>query len=306
MSEVLQETKPNVFRRCADKLFGGINMSWVKVIIFAVAAAVVTDVFLIVPIFDGTSFYEMGVSFEAWVLFAVIIMVNCKKPLESALKVFVFFLISQPLIYLIEVPFTYMGWAIFGYYRTWFILTLCTFPAAFVGWYLKKGNWLSLLILTPVNVFLALIGYGYFKNNLVPGFPDHMLSVLFCFGQIVLYLLVFFRGWKQRLAGFGAVVIAVVAMLLIYPAVDTGVSMPLPGDPVLSDSATVRMEDDSYGEVNLSVTDGEGYISVRMKKRGEVKLIVTDGDKVYEYKAFTLYENGHERAEITQVDQRNE
>ena len=32
---------------------------------------------------------EIGVTFKAWIFFAVIIMSNCQKPLESALKTFV-------------------------------------------------------------------------------------------------------------------------------------------------------------------------------------------------------------------------
>lgn len=63
----------------------------------------------------------------------LIIMANCQKPLESACKTFVFFLISQPLIYLLQVPFSSMGWGLFGYYWNWFIWTLLTFPMAFVG-----------------------------------------------------------------------------------------------------------------------------------------------------------------------------
>ena len=99
---------------------------------------VLTAIFLIMPVFRNTSFERMGVYLEAWIFFAIIIMANCKTPLESALKTFIFFLISQPLIYLIQVPFSSMGWQLFGYYRTWFIWTLLTFPMAYIGWYIKK------------------------------------------------------------------------------------------------------------------------------------------------------------------------
>lgn len=75
---------------------------------------------------------------EAWIFFAVIIMANCKKPLESALKTFVFFLISQPLIYLFQVPFSWMGCELFKFYFYWFKVTLCTFPGAFIGWFITK------------------------------------------------------------------------------------------------------------------------------------------------------------------------
>ena len=132
--------KGNKLRLFTDKLFGGLKMSWPAVIIFAVASAVVTSVFLIVPVFSKTSFIQMDTTFEAWILLAVIIIVNCEKALEAALKTFVFFLISQPLIYLFQVPFYDGGFEIFRYYPYWLIWTLLTFPMALVGWFLRKRN----------------------------------------------------------------------------------------------------------------------------------------------------------------------
>ncbi len=41
---------------------------------------------------------------------------------------FFFFLISQPLIYLLQVPFSSMGFELFIYYKYWFIWTLLTIP----------------------------------------------------------------------------------------------------------------------------------------------------------------------------------
>ena len=87
------------------KLFGEVNMTWPKVIIFAVVTAIYTALINQVPFFKYTSFRDIAISFECWILFAIIIIVNSKSGLDSALKTFVFFLISQPLIYLIEVPF---------------------------------------------------------------------------------------------------------------------------------------------------------------------------------------------------------
>lgn len=166
-------------------------MSWVKLIIFSVVIAVVTALFLIIPFFGDTSFERVGVHLEAWILFAVIIMSNCKKPLESALKVFVFFLISQPLIYLIQVPFSWMGWDLFSFYSYWFKITLCTFPAAFVGWFITKKNWISALILLPVIAFLGLTTYQC-GVECIKSFPHLILATIFCILQIVVYVIVFF------------------------------------------------------------------------------------------------------------------
>ena len=51
------------------------------------------------------------------IMFAMIIISNCKTPKEAAAKTFVFFLISQPLIYLLQVPFSWQGWGLFHYYK---------------------------------------------------------------------------------------------------------------------------------------------------------------------------------------------
>ena len=126
-------------KKFLQKLFGGINLTWPKLIIFAVIMGIYTALMaMLVP--DGNSFHDIAVTMEWWVLPAILIIVNCKKPLEAALKTFVFFLISQPLVYLIQVPFNGMGWGLFGYYPFWFKVTLLTFPAAFIGWYMKKDK----------------------------------------------------------------------------------------------------------------------------------------------------------------------
>ena len=160
----------NPLVRLIEKAYGGLDMSWRNVILFAVGTAVLTAFFMIVPIFKDTSFERMGSLFESWIFFAVIIMANCyqkedtkngsffdkiRQPLICAAKVFVFFLISQPLIYLFEVPFKEMGWKLFGYYPYWFKWTLATIPMAFIGWYINKKNWLSLIILSPILFVLT-------------------------------------------------------------------------------------------------------------------------------------------------------
>ncbi|MBQ7504818.1 MAG: hypothetical protein IJT79_05815 [Ruminococcus sp.] len=294
----MTETKSKL-RRCTDTLFGGIKMSWLKVIIFAVASAVVTTIFLTVPIFADTSFQEMGVSYEAWILFAIIIMTNCEKPLESALKTFVFFLISQPLIYLMQVPFSYMGWGLFGYYYFWFILTLCTFPMAFVGWYLKKRNWLSLLILSPMLVFLTIQGEGYFAKA-IANFPSHIIAAIFCFAQIALYLYAFFDGAVKRLIGLVPVVASLAVILIFLNAVDVSVSTDLPDSPGFSSSAVIELGDSSYGEAQI-VDAEDGYVNVHMTKYGKTTLTVKDGDKTYKYYVEAKSDNGVNLVEITEM-----
>jgi len=89
-----------------------------------------------IPALKYTSFHAIVVTFEMWVLFGIIIIMNSKSNLDSAFKCFVFFLISQPLVYLLQVPFSWQGWGLFGYYKTWFIWTLLCFPMGFIGYFM--------------------------------------------------------------------------------------------------------------------------------------------------------------------------
>ena len=89
----MENENKNLLRRFSDKLFGGINLTWRKVIIAAVIAGVITAVIAIIPQLRYTSFIGITVTFEVWVLFGIIIIMNSKSNLDSALKCFVFFLL---------------------------------------------------------------------------------------------------------------------------------------------------------------------------------------------------------------------
>ena len=284
-------------RRFTDKLYGGLNMSWMAVILFAVATAVLTAVFLIVPIFKNTSFERMGVTLEAWIFFAVIIMANCKKPLESALKTFVFFLLSQPLIYLLQVPFSSLGWGIFGFYRYWFIWTLLTFPMAFVGWYIGRKNWLSLLILMPALCLLTSDYVGAFRET-IAHFPHLLITALFCLGQVLIYLYAFTSDKWQKLVGFLVPLAIVIVMLLVTPRVDIGMIDTLPDEPSFSSQATVTVEDASVADVSLTIPE-EGRVQINAHKYGTTAVTIKDGDQEMRYSIEVYKDDGVGRISIT-------
>ena len=269
-------------RKFADKLYGGINITWPRLILFAVGAAVLTSTFLIVPIFKDTSFAKMGETLEAWIFLAIIIIANSKKPLESALKTFIFFLISQPLIYLIQVPFNWQGWGIFQYYKFWFILTLCTFPAAYIGWYIKKKNWLSLVILMPMLILLALIAKDGI-SHVIYEFPHLLLMVVFCVAQILLYLYVFTKNVAQKIAGLLAPIVVVAAMLLMPQTVDFTSTQFLPDNPVLTENAVIAVDNTDVAEIRVSNTGEDSTIFIHVHAYDKTSFTIKDGDKEYHY-----------------------
>ena len=263
------------------KLFGGIKMTWKATLAFAVIAGVFTAAMAIwVP--NGNSFHQIAVSLEAWILCAIVIITNCETPKEAAFKTFVFFLISQPLVYLVQVPFSWMGWRLFMYYPYWFRITLLTLPAAFIGWHVKRDNVLSALILSVMLVLLAFLGVGYAQDTLAH-FPNYFISALFCFGQIPLLIFGIFRDKKAILTACVISIAATaffVAQVLTAPSMNANVYFQLDEEKYPTDvSFTVRVENANISTAEISrAPDGPWVLRVIIREPGENAVILTDGD----------------------------
>ena len=285
------------------KLFGGIHFTWPGVILFAVICGVYTGVMALIPATMDTSFRDISISFEWWILFALILIANSKCPLDSALKVFVFFLVSQPLVYLVQVPFSPDGFGLFRYYPSWFVWTLFTFPMAFVGHYMKKDKWWGLLILAPILVFL---GYHYtgFLKEAVSFFPNHLLSAIFCAVTLILYPLVLFQNKKIRLAGLVISLVILVAMSVIgiagrHSAVYSTDLLCSGGEIAgveFDDTYQVRLADEAYGSVSIIYQDTiECYmVHADFTKTGQTQLILespTGEQYVYD---LTIYRHSYD------------
>ena len=279
----------HALKRFADKLYGGLSMSWSAVILYALGSAVLTAFFLIVPVFKNTSFHRMGETMEAWIFFAVIIMANCKTPMESACKTFAFFLISQPLIYLFQVPFSWQGWYLFAYYKYWFVWTLLTFPMAFVGWRIRKKNWLSLLILTPALFTLTeySIDAFYFSFR---HFPFRLVTAIFCLAQVLIYLYAFTSNLRQKLLGFIVPVTTVLTVFLMTPRFDINATYFLPDNPILTDAAVVTVEDAAIAEVSIAETGENSMIHIHSTRYGVTSMTIQDGEKEFRY-TLEIYED---------------
>jgi len=231
----------------------------------------------------------MGETLEAWIFFAVIIIANAKSPLDSALKTFVFFLISQPLIYLLQVPFSWQGWGLFQYYKHWFFLTLCTFPAAYIGWHIRKKNWLSLLILMPVLVLLAYICEDGLKH-VIHQFPNLLTMVMFCILQVLLYLYTFTEKKSQKIIGALVPIAIIVVMMLSPKNVEFSSSQFLPDNPVVTENATVTVDDSEIADISVSGTGEDSTVLIQAHAYGTTSFVIKDGDNEYQYN-IRIYED---------------
>lgn len=260
------------------KLFGEINLTWKKLIIFSILAGIYTAVMAILPITKDTSFRDIAIQLEAWILFGIIIVCNSKSPKDSALKCFIFFLISQPLIYLLQVPFSSQGWHIFSYYGYWFKWTIACLPMGFVGYYIKKNNILSLIIILPALFLLTILGLGYL-NQAINNFPHHLLSFIFCFALIIVIILNLFYKTKLRIAAFSLIIISVIAYSLIrsgifdskFEVVKSLDSYNLSGE--LQITAFIATK---HGDVNLIKLDDSYNVKLNGIKGGNYTFEITD------------------------------
>ena len=268
-----------------NKLFGGLKLTYPKVIAAAVAAAVLTAAIALIPALHYTSFIAITVTLEVWILFGILIIVNSRSNLDAALKCFLFFLISQPLVYLIQVPFSELGWTLFGYYRYWFIWTLICFPMGFVGYYMKKDKWWGYLILLPM---ILLTGYSYLEyfSDFQFSMPRYLLIVLFCAAAMILYPVFIFRDRRIRISGaaIGSFLVAVltVVCLLNPPVYITEIAGN--GDEYrFDDTYSVSLADEKYGTVEIRYLDSiDTYVlHADFRRSGDtvLTLVSPEGEK---------------------------
>lgn len=195
------------------KLFGEFDFTWPRVILFAVMTAVITAGLNEIRFLNDTSFQDIAIAFECWFLFAIFIIVNCKTWWEAALKTFVFFLISQPLIYLLEVPFEPLGWGVFMYYPRWFKLTVLTLPGGAIAHLITKEKWYSVPVLSVATGYLSFMTVWYL-NAVIESFPHHLLSSVFCLFLAVFLPFVIFDGKKLRISSLGISMLVLIAAII--------------------------------------------------------------------------------------------
>ena len=201
-----------------SKIIKAKELSYKHIIIFAIICGVlcgaILDVeFLKIPAIQYNSLFNIGVCFEFWIFATMVIISRTKKPLEAAIKVFLFFLISQPLVYLVKVPFDARGWGTFVDYSGWFIWTLLTFPGAFIAWFTNKKNSVSIAIFMVAILFLSYEFAQHF-NVMISHFPFQILACAFILFQIGCYVMSF-KG-KRRIV-FGILcALSIVAITVLF------------------------------------------------------------------------------------------
>lgn len=191
-----------------SKIFFSINMTMKKVVVLAIGSALFSSVMLIIPFTSHTSLANPGTHLEFWIVLALIIIINCNSEIEAIIKTFVFFLISQPLIYLIQVPFVEMGWGIFRYYPRWFIFTLLTIPGSYIAYQVKKDIIIGSFVLGLATAFLAFSSF-YFLSTTLDQFPKYLISTIFCMYFAFALVKTLLHKKVNRIIGYSMVAIGI-------------------------------------------------------------------------------------------------
>ena len=182
------------------KLFGGLKMGWPAIIAFAVVIGVLVGAICSATFLDNTSLHDIAVTPEWWVIFAFIIASNSSKNWEAALKIFVFFLISQPLIYGTEVLLGHLTADMAMYYYTsiWGPITLLTLPGGFIAYYIQKQNVLGSIVL-GLGCSLQLDLGLYYALEFLAAPPQHLLTTVVCFGSVAAFTLALQESTRNRI-----------------------------------------------------------------------------------------------------------
>lgn len=273
------------------KKIKNINLTWPKLIVFAIIVGLYTGIITLIPGIEDTSLRDISISFEWWVLFGIIIILNSKSNKDSALKCFIFFLISQPLVYLIQVPNN--GFEIFRYYKPWFIWTVFTLPMGYIGYYLKKDNLVSLAILTPMLIFLGIHVFDFLRESIY-FFPNHLFSCIFCIATMFIYVYGIFTNKRERLIGTIIVllIIAICVVLVFLPSNKKNSTyntiIKCTDDEIVFDNnSNVYLKNSKYGKVYISLEDfgdSKDYcIKAEFKKTGKTELVIENDSDNYLY-----------------------
>lgn len=262
------------------KLFGETEMTWKLLLVYSIVTGVVVGLLNCVPMLENTSFVYPAVNLEYWFVAAIFVIVNCKSAKEATLKTFLFFLISQPLIYLVEVPFKEMGWELFGYYKYWAFVTVLTIPGSFIAYQIKKDNILSPVILSVATGFLFTMGIRC-AQNLLTSFPYGLVATIFCLMFGVILIQVIMQSKKNKIVAYACSIALAAALLFITRSGDnyigTGIELDGSHQWEIVEADTTSSIDGQF--LNVSTTrKGIYYVTIKNENGEIVKYVAVFTD----------------------------
>lgn len=277
------------------KLFGETKISWKFLIIFSILCGIVVGVLNRIPVLKNTSFQDIAVVFDMWIVLAIFIIVNCENWKEAVGKCFCFFLISQPLVYLSEsiidalfynanfiekLTLYFNNYYIHAGWLTWTILTI---PGAFIAFQVKKNNILSAIVLSVATTFLAFFGTKGLINIVLDLSLNHLLNSVLCLFFAYYLIFILLSNKRER----------VISIILTSLGILVGViysiyarNIPIIGNTIIDlndgeKAIECSVEDEDIATAQIE--DGAIYI-YSSKKVGTTEMSVkSENEKEYVY-----------------------
>lgn len=278
------------------KIFGNITISYKFIIVFSIIIGILVGGLNRIPIFINTSLTDPSVYLEFWVVLAIFIIVNSKSYKDVAIKCFLFFLISQPIIYLSEIiidSFLYNKVFInlikeyfLNYYfggGKWFLITILTIPGSLIAYKIKDEKVISAIILSIATIFLSYTGISYLLNSIFYNFPRHIISGLFCLFFAYYFIFIILKNKKQRIVSFVITSIGIIISFFIF---FKDIKNPVLDNQIIDIKREIKSyvsEDESI--VKVSISDDNTYVLVTTSKNigNTIVKIIDVNDKEYTY-----------------------
>lgn len=192
---------------------------------------------------------------------------------------FCIFLISQPLVYIVQDLINYNN-LFMTYYRFWVLWTIACLPMGFIGYYMKKDKWYGVAILTPILMLLGFMLNKYLSETLFY-FPRHLLTTIFCVVTLILYPVVIFKD--RKLKSIGLIVSSLIVIIMTFFSLQNPIVY---STEILSDSDEYHFDDkynvylvnEKYGDVNIRYDESmETYmVHADFKHGGETELVIEE------------------------------
>ena len=147
----------------------------------------------------------------------------------------------------------------------------------YIGYYIKKDNILSIIILLPMLLLLAATGL-VFLNNTLEHFPQHLLSFIACFAMIIVIILGVLNKTKIRAICLVLVIIATIGYIYFKNGIDSEYEVyknleeyNLSGNVVVSSFSGTKK-----GNVEVRHPDKNNILKLNGKHSGKYKFTVKD------------------------------
>jgi len=251
-------------------------MTWKRLIIFSIICGVYTALVLLIPGVNETALREIGVGYECWFILAIFVVSNCKSTKDAAIKCFVFFLISQPLIYLLQMPFSDIN-LIAAYYKFWFIITLLTLPGGAIAYQITRNDLLGSIILSMAGLSVGFFGLSFILGGIFRDGFSYIIYGILLFIAAILLGFIFCDKKRDRVV---YLIITIVASIVLTCILSTNDLTRQEYSKSLTDEDW-EVSSGTFSKMDVAVNDDVLEITYYKKSaEGQFTLINKDGEEV--------------------------